>query len=40
MFGVELGNYGPASLLAMFVVAILVGALIPRWTHNRIVRKR
>lgn len=40
MFDVVLGNYGAPALVTMFVVAICVGALIPRPTHNKIVREK
>jgi len=40
MFGVELGNYGPSSLVALFVIAIALGYLVPRWMHIQRIKDK
>jgi len=40
MWGVALSENPAAYLLGLFVLAVLVGALIPRPTHNKIVREK
>jgi len=38
MFGVAVGDYGPTALLGIAVLAVILGGLLPRWTHNKFMK--
>jgi hypothetical protein len=38
MFGVVVSDYGPTALLGITVLAVILGGLLPRWTHNRFMK--
>lgn len=38
--GVSNLQYGAGALVAIFILSVLFGYLIPRWTHNQIVKSK
>ena len=38
MFGVVVGDYGPTVLSGIAVLAVILGGLLPRWTHNKFMK--